>query len=57
MNRVEVGKDGKTAYERTKGKRATILGCEFGEQVMRKERSTPKMQKLDPKWDFGILLV
>ena len=56
LNRLEVGKDGKTAYERTKGKRATILGVEFGEKVMWKKRAKPKMQKLDPKWDFGILI-
>ena len=33
LNRCEVGHDGKTAYERLKGKRATCLGIEFGEVV------------------------
>jgi hypothetical protein len=33
-NRVEVGNDGKTAYERTKGKRAEVAGLEFAEKVM-----------------------
>ena len=32
MNRLEVGKDGKTPYERVKGKAATLLGVEFGEK-------------------------
>ncbi len=30
VNKLEVGRDGKTAYERTKGKAATVLGIEFG---------------------------
>ena len=34
INRLEVGKDGKTAYERVKGKVASILGLEFGEKVL-----------------------
>ena len=34
MNRLEVGADGKTAYERAKGKRATVLGLEFAEKVL-----------------------
>ena len=33
INRFEVGHDGKTAYERLKGKKATVLGIEFGESV------------------------
>ena len=34
LNRLEVGKDGKTAYERAKGKKATVVGIEFGEKVL-----------------------
>ena len=34
LNRFEVGADGKTNYERCKGKRATTLGIEFGEAIM-----------------------
>ena len=34
LNRLLVGKDGKTAYERNKGKKATVLGLEFGEKVL-----------------------
>ena len=30
LNRLEVGRVGKTWYERTKGKMATVLGLEFG---------------------------
>ena len=28
LNRLEVGKDGKTAYERARGKKATVVGLE-----------------------------
>ena len=31
LNRLEVGQDGKTAYEWTKGKKPTVLGFEFVE--------------------------
>ena len=34
LNRFEVGKDGRTAFERCKGKRAKHLGIEFGEAVL-----------------------
>ena len=34
LDRLEVGKDGKTAYEGTKGKKATVVGLEFGEKVL-----------------------
>ena len=33
LNRFEVGKDGRTNYERCKGKKATTLGMEFGEAI------------------------
>ena len=38
LNRFEVGHDGKTSYERCKGKRAKVLGLEFGESVWWKRR-------------------
>ena len=38
VNRMEVGKDGKTEYERNKGKRAKVVGVEFGETVLWKRR-------------------
>ena len=34
LSRLEVGRDGRTAYERSKGKRATVLGLEFGETIL-----------------------
>ena len=40
LNRLEVGKDGKTSFERARGKKATVVGLEFGEKVLwrRKKR-------------------
>ena len=34
LNRFEVGRDGKTAYERCKGKQAKTAGLEFGEAIL-----------------------
>jgi len=56
MNRLEVGKDGKTAYERTKGKKATVLGIEFGEKLMWMKRTKEKMEKINPRWEYGIFV-
>ena len=57
LNRCEVSKGGWTAYERLKGKRARIVGLEFGEAVL--WRARPKagpMGKLDSLWDDGVYL-
>ena len=40
MNRLEVGKDGKVAYDRAKGNKPTDLGVEFGEKLLYKVRPT-----------------
>ena len=39
LNRYEVGKDGKTAYERSKGKKAKTMGIEFGEAVLSERKA------------------
>jgi hypothetical protein len=56
INRMEVGKDGKTSYERNKGKRSTVLGVEFGEKMMVKKFAKTKMEKLNPRWYYGIFV-
>ena len=56
LNRLEVRKDGKTAYERTKGKAATVLGVEFGEKLLWKRKTAQKMNKVSPKWEYGIFV-
>ena len=37
LNRREISKDGKTSYERLKGKRGYIPGVEFGEKILYKK--------------------
>ena len=56
LNRLEVGEDGKTAYERIRGKTAKLLGIEFGEKLMWKVRPKDKMEKLNPRWEYGIFI-
>ena len=57
LNRFEVGHDGKTSYERCKGKRAKVLGLEFGESVWWKRRSEGGgLGKLVARWEEGVLL-
>ena len=56
LNRLEVGKDGKTAYERYKGKRSRVLGVEFGEKVLFKTRPEGKLCKIRPRWEYGIFV-
>ena len=56
LNRLEVGKDGKTAYERGKGKKATVLGMEFGEKVLYKVKREAKQAKIRSRWEYGIFV-
>ena len=57
LNRREVAKDGKTAYERLKGKRGFVPGVEFGEKVMwKKPAGSKNVQALDSLWDVGVFV-
>ena len=57
LNRLEVGKDGKTAYERNKGKHAKVQGVEFGEAILWKRRPVGgALGKLAIMWKDGIFL-
>ena len=56
-SRAEVGTDGKTAYERAKGKKALIEGIEFGEGVLwKRKRKGGPLGKLTCMWEDGIYL-
>ena len=51
-----VDKDGKTAYERLKGKASKMLGIGFTETVMFRRVPLPgKMAKLKSLWEKGII--
>ena len=57
INRFEVGADGKTSYERNKGKKATTLGIEIGEAVLwRRKKVGGALGKLTCMWEDGIFL-
>ena len=57
LNRLEVGHDGKTAYERNKGKKSRVLGVEFGECILYKRRPVgDKLSKLSIMWEDGVFL-
>jgi len=55
LNRFEVGADGKTAYERLKGKKAKMQGLEFAEGVWFKNKRTNQPKHLSV-WQDGIYL-
>ena len=55
--RAEVGHDGRTPHERLKGKKARLLGMEFGEAVMWKRRPQGgPLAQLSCLWSDGIYL-
>ena len=57
LNRCEVSTDGRTAYERSKGKSAHFCDHEFGEVVLWKKQSTRgPLGKLSTTWSKGIFL-
>ena len=56
VNRLEVGKDGKTSYERTRGKKATVVGLEFGEKLLWRKKKGDKAAKLRSRWAYGVFL-
>ena len=57
LNRFEVGHDGRTAYERCKGKRAMCAGIQFGEGVLwRRKPIGGALGKMSVRWESGIFL-
>ena len=58
LNRYSVGQDGKTFYERLKGKAASMPGLEFGERVHWRSnvRAEDRKNKLDSAWKDGVFL-
>ena len=56
MNRIEAGQDSKANYERVKGKRPNVPGVEFGEKLLYKVRLASRMEKIDARWEYGIVV-
>ena len=52
-----MGRDGKTPFERLRGKQSRLIGLEFGEKVnFRRTAVGARMAKLDSLWSDGVLL-
>ena len=52
-----VGRDGKTAYERLKGKSAKVQGMTFAEEILwKRKREGGPLGKLTGMWKDGIYL-
>ena len=51
-----MGKDGKVAYDRARGKKPIVLGVEFGGKLLYKVKPTAKLGKINSRWEFGIFL-
>ena len=56
INRLRKGEDGKTAYERVKGKRPSVLGIEFGENVWYLKKKGKHLSKIRTRWGQGIFV-
>jgi hypothetical protein len=56
MNRMEVARGGKTPYERVKGRKAEVIGLEFGERVMWKHSPGRFMDKINARWGQGMFV-
>ena len=57
INSYSVGHDGKTPYERLKGKKSNMFGFEFGERVLFRRVPVPaKLAKLDSLWNIGVFV-
>ena len=56
LNRKTVGLDGKTSYERCEGKKATVLGIEFGEKLPCKVKPQVKQEKINSRWECAIFM-
>ena len=58
LNRGQVGKDGKTAYERLKGKPASLPGMQFGERMLWRTNipARDRRHRMDGQTSEGIYL-
>ena len=54
---MEIGRDGITVEQRTRGRKSAVLGLEFGEKVLYKRKTeTNYMEKILPRWEYGLFL-
>ena len=53
-SRVRRGSDGKTAYERQKGRRCKMEVVPFGEMAPYRKLTSEDKNKLDSQWEDGV---
>ena len=56
LTRLEAVRDGKTPYERSNGKKTTVIRFEFGEKVMWQLRPGGRMQKISRQWKHAVFI-
>ena len=56
LSKYQAGDDGRTPYERLKGKRFSGTEVEFGEKIHHKYRKAVMNHKLEPRWGEGFYL-
>ena len=56
MSRCVVGEDGKTAYERLKGRRCNMEVVPFGEKVFYKPLSSHRIPNAAARFEFGAFI-
>ena len=56
LSRCQKGRDGKTPFERLHGKKPTQEFVLFGEKVLAKQITTDPMDRMDPRYRYGIWL-
>ena len=58
LNKYQLGEDGRTAYQRLRGKVWSRDVVEFGEKVHDRMnlKNLPREQKLEPRWEEGFFL-
>ena len=56
LNRYAVGRDGRTSYERLKGRRCAQATVAFAEKVLYKVlfEAKEKDNKMDTDWQYGL---
>ena len=56
INKFKVGSDGKTSYERVKGKPYRRDMVEFGERVYFRSGKLDRQRKMEPRWHEGVFI-
>ena len=58
LNGGQVGADGKTSYERLKGKAASLPGVQFGGRILWRSNAPARdrKHKMDSAWKAGVYL-